>query len=168
LRQKEIDTFQKDDRIPAFLLSLKAGGLGVILTAADYKYGFKIIDLADIKKPKCVNSFDTRDNAFSVTSHRGYACVAEGGAGLRMYDVRNPDNATCVTPKTLMTHGTGAMCAAGDHVYFSDSTSFEAVDISSPLEPVMCDTIYTTDADIEICRIGDLPTYPAGIHGSGC
>jgi SNF2 family DNA or RNA helicase len=35
-RQAVVDRFQEDSRIPLFLLSLKAGGLGINLTAADY------------------------------------------------------------------------------------------------------------------------------------
>ena len=35
-RQERVDTFQEDDRIPFFLISLKAGGVGLNLTAADY------------------------------------------------------------------------------------------------------------------------------------
>jgi len=35
-RQEQIDIFQENDDIPFFLISLKAGGLGLNLTAADY------------------------------------------------------------------------------------------------------------------------------------
>ncbi len=35
-RQDRVDTFQSDPNIPFFLISLKAGGLGLNLTAADY------------------------------------------------------------------------------------------------------------------------------------
>ena len=35
-RQEEVDEFQTNDKIPFFLISLKAGGLGLNLTAADY------------------------------------------------------------------------------------------------------------------------------------
>jgi len=35
-RQKEVDRFQNDPEVPLFLISLKAGGLGLNLTAADY------------------------------------------------------------------------------------------------------------------------------------
>jgi non-specific serine/threonine protein kinase len=35
-RQQEVDNFQNDSSIPFFLISLKAGGLGLNLTAADY------------------------------------------------------------------------------------------------------------------------------------
>jgi non-specific serine/threonine protein kinase len=35
-RQVQVDDFQKDPSIPFFLISLKAGGLGLNLTAADY------------------------------------------------------------------------------------------------------------------------------------
>ncbi|MBN2549140.1 MAG: SNF2 helicase associated domain-containing protein [Anaerolineales bacterium] len=35
-RQKQVDAFQTDERLPFFLISLKAGGLGLNLTAADY------------------------------------------------------------------------------------------------------------------------------------
>ncbi len=35
-RQEVVDTFQKDSDIPFFLISLKAGGVGLNLTAADY------------------------------------------------------------------------------------------------------------------------------------
>ncbi len=35
-RQEVVDTFQKDPDIPFFLISLKAGGVGLNLTAADY------------------------------------------------------------------------------------------------------------------------------------
>lgn len=35
-RQERIDAFQKDKSLPFFLISLKAGGLGLNLTAADY------------------------------------------------------------------------------------------------------------------------------------
>ena len=35
-RQKQVDTFQGDSQLPFFLISLKAGGLGLNLTAADY------------------------------------------------------------------------------------------------------------------------------------
>ena len=35
-RQERVDTFQNDPTIPFFLISLKAGGLGLNLTAADY------------------------------------------------------------------------------------------------------------------------------------
>ena len=35
-RQARVDAFQQDDRLPFFLISLKAGGLGLNLTAADY------------------------------------------------------------------------------------------------------------------------------------
>jgi SNF2 family DNA or RNA helicase len=35
-RQEQIDEFQYNAKIPLFLISLKAGGLGVNLTAADY------------------------------------------------------------------------------------------------------------------------------------
>lgn len=35
-RQEQVDRFQGDPRIPFFLISLKAGGLGLNLTAADY------------------------------------------------------------------------------------------------------------------------------------
>jgi superfamily II DNA or RNA helicase len=37
-RQREIDCFQKDDAVPLFLISLKAGGVGLNLTAADYVF----------------------------------------------------------------------------------------------------------------------------------
>src|SRR5690606_26640996 len=35
-RQEQVDTFQSNPDIPLFLISLKAGGLGLNLTAADY------------------------------------------------------------------------------------------------------------------------------------
>ncbi|KPV49825.1 serine/threonine protein kinase, partial [Kouleothrix aurantiaca] len=35
-RQGEVDRFQNDDTVPFFLISLKAGGVGLNLTAADY------------------------------------------------------------------------------------------------------------------------------------
>ena len=35
-RQEQIDAFQNDPDIPFFLISLKAGGVGLNLTAADY------------------------------------------------------------------------------------------------------------------------------------
>jgi non-specific serine/threonine protein kinase len=35
-RQQEVDRFQSDETIPFFLISLKAGGVGLNLTAADY------------------------------------------------------------------------------------------------------------------------------------
>lgn len=35
-RQKIVDRFQKDDKCPIFLISLKAGGVGLNLTSADY------------------------------------------------------------------------------------------------------------------------------------
>ncbi len=35
-RQAQVDLFQEDDGIPLFLISLKAGGVGLNLTAADY------------------------------------------------------------------------------------------------------------------------------------
>jgi non-specific serine/threonine protein kinase len=35
-RQKQVDLFQNDPEVPFFLISLKAGGLGLNLTAADY------------------------------------------------------------------------------------------------------------------------------------
>ncbi|MEO0583821.1 MAG: DEAD/DEAH box helicase [Bacteroidota bacterium] len=37
-RQGQVDTFQKDDKIKVFLISLKAGGVGLNLTAADYVF----------------------------------------------------------------------------------------------------------------------------------
>jgi SNF2 family DNA or RNA helicase len=37
-RQKRVEHFQADDNCPIFLLSLKAGGTGLNLTAADYVY----------------------------------------------------------------------------------------------------------------------------------
>lgn len=37
-RQKHVDAFQEDPRIPFFLISLKAGGVGLNLTAADYVF----------------------------------------------------------------------------------------------------------------------------------
>lgn len=37
-RQEEVDRFQKDDSVKAFLISLKAGGVGLNLTTADYVY----------------------------------------------------------------------------------------------------------------------------------
>ena len=35
-RQEQVDIFQNDPTIPFFLISLKAGGVGLNLTAADY------------------------------------------------------------------------------------------------------------------------------------
>src|SRR5215210_7615076 len=35
-RQAHVDAFQEDESIPFFLISLKAGGVGLNLTAADY------------------------------------------------------------------------------------------------------------------------------------
>ena len=37
-RQARVDKFQTDPKCPVFLISLKAGGLGLNLTAADYVY----------------------------------------------------------------------------------------------------------------------------------
>lgn len=37
-RNKEVDSFQNDSNIPVFLISLKAGGVGLNLTAADYVF----------------------------------------------------------------------------------------------------------------------------------
>ena len=37
-RQEEVDKFQNDDSIKVFLISLKAGGVGLNLTAADYVF----------------------------------------------------------------------------------------------------------------------------------
>jgi len=37
-RQQRVDRFQSDSQCPVFLISLKAGGLGLNLTAADYVY----------------------------------------------------------------------------------------------------------------------------------
>ncbi len=38
MRQKQVETFQKDESILFFLISLKAGGVGLNLTAADYVF----------------------------------------------------------------------------------------------------------------------------------
>ena len=35
-RQEQVDAFQSDQALPLFLISLKAGGVGLNLTAADY------------------------------------------------------------------------------------------------------------------------------------
>jgi non-specific serine/threonine protein kinase len=35
-RQARVDRFQDDEKVPFFLISLKAGGVGLNLTAADY------------------------------------------------------------------------------------------------------------------------------------
>jgi len=35
-REEVVDAFQHDDQVPVFLISIKAGGLGLNLTAADY------------------------------------------------------------------------------------------------------------------------------------
>jgi SNF2 family DNA or RNA helicase len=37
-RKKQVDTFQQDTSVSFFLLSLKAGGVGLNLTAADYVF----------------------------------------------------------------------------------------------------------------------------------
>jgi non-specific serine/threonine protein kinase len=37
-REKAIQSFQKNDEVRVFLISLKAGGVGLNLTAADYVY----------------------------------------------------------------------------------------------------------------------------------
>lgn len=37
-RKEAVDTFQNDDSVKVFLISLKAGGVGLNLTAADYVY----------------------------------------------------------------------------------------------------------------------------------
>ena len=37
-RQKEVETFQNNEEIKLFLISLKAGGVGLNLTAADYVF----------------------------------------------------------------------------------------------------------------------------------
>lgn len=37
-RQKEVERFQRDESVKVFLISLKAGGVGLNLTAADYVY----------------------------------------------------------------------------------------------------------------------------------
>lgn len=37
-RQKRVERFQSDDKCPVFLISLKAGGVGLNLTAADYVF----------------------------------------------------------------------------------------------------------------------------------
>jgi non-specific serine/threonine protein kinase len=37
-REKAIQSFQNDDEVRVFLISLKAGGVGLNLTAADYVY----------------------------------------------------------------------------------------------------------------------------------
>ena len=37
-RERAIQSFQKDDEVRVFLISLKAGGVGLNLTAADYVY----------------------------------------------------------------------------------------------------------------------------------
>src|SRR5690606_22691055 len=37
-RQAEVEAFQNDEHIPIFLISLKAGGVGLNLTAADYVF----------------------------------------------------------------------------------------------------------------------------------
>ena len=37
-RQLEVERFQKDESVKVFLISLKAGGVGLNLTAADYVY----------------------------------------------------------------------------------------------------------------------------------
>jgi SNF2 family DNA or RNA helicase len=39
-RQEQVDLFQNDSSIPVFLISLKAGGVGLNLTAADYVFIF--------------------------------------------------------------------------------------------------------------------------------
>jgi SNF2 family DNA or RNA helicase len=38
LRKKEVDEFQKNERIRLFLISIRAGGIGLNLTAADYVF----------------------------------------------------------------------------------------------------------------------------------
>jgi non-specific serine/threonine protein kinase len=47
-RQKAIDNFQNNDECRVFLISLKAGGVGLNLTAADYVY---IVD--PVVEPGC-------------------------------------------------------------------------------------------------------------------
>jgi SNF2 family DNA or RNA helicase len=37
-RQKEVEVFQQDNTVKIFLISLKAGGVGLNLTAADYVF----------------------------------------------------------------------------------------------------------------------------------
>jgi hypothetical protein len=44
--------------------------------------------------------------------------------------------------------------AAGDYLYFADGNLFRAANISRPLEPVMCEPVYTADTITGICMDG--------------
>jgi superfamily II DNA or RNA helicase len=65
-RERAIQNFQKNDEVRVFLISLKAGGVGLNLTAADYVY---IVDQRTALNGSVVY---ITDNVMTIQNENGY------------------------------------------------------------------------------------------------
>ncbi|MDP2949532.1 MAG: hypothetical protein Q8P22_08340, partial [Chloroflexota bacterium] len=66
------------------------GNDGKLYLAAGYRSGLQSLDLNQGKGPTLVGTYDTPGDAEAVAVRNGRAYVADGGMGLRVYDVSDP------------------------------------------------------------------------------
>ncbi|MDP3064625.1 MAG: hypothetical protein Q8O40_15675 [Chloroflexota bacterium] len=66
------------------------GNDGKLYLAAGYRSGLQSLDLSQGKGPTLVGTYDTPGDAEAVAVKDGRAYVADGGMGLRVYDVSDP------------------------------------------------------------------------------
>ncbi len=110
------------------------GDDGRLYVAGGYRSGLQVLDTSKGGTPALLGAYDTPGDCEAVAVRNGRAFVADGGMGLRVYDVTDP--ASIKETGTLAMGYAEGISLIGDYAYVADQKDgLRVVDISSPDAP---------------------------------
>ncbi|MHA1124522.1 MAG: LVIVD repeat-containing protein [Candidatus Heimdallarchaeota archaeon] len=106
------------------------------LIISESKY-LSILDISDIRSITLLGRFDMGGYGIGVTAYGNFVYLANGGSGLEIISMANPEEPITVANVFLDSHADG-LCLANDLAFvacFLDGVFI--IDISNPLEPIV-------------------------------
>ena len=124
-----------------------------------------IVNVANPAAPAILGSFGTPGASLDVDISGTIAYVADGTAGLRIYDVSDPDDvfelgsiATADQARSVDVEGTLVLVGIG-------GSGVEAIDVSDPELPVSLSTWSTSGASVDVTLSGRTALVSVGLWG---
>lgn len=177
------------------LLGSTQPGAASITLNGDYVYmpalknGIHVVDAADKTAPSFLGTLDTTGDTVNMVVANGYAYVANGYDGLKIYDVSNPADPQVVTVHEFPINepGTGFNFYAGKVVMYDAAHIFvhltklfsgggyssfiNVINVSDPASPVLVNQFALPDIKVADFAIKNGYAYVTGyytnIHSSG-
>ncbi len=102
----------------------------------------EMLDITDPSSPKSLGSYYTKGKATSIVIKGNYAFVFDGGYGLLVQDISDPNNLKLAGQAEIVNDGHGSIFVYGNYAFISPGSNrtIKVFDINAPSNPKLIET----------------------------